>query len=137
VTDGEVRVVPGKVFREAWIAGVRRHYPGEPKPGYVAPWDETADWERASAEAVYGQVQAFLAATGGGAARLSREQKGRFVALCWIGQVLRHFPEPKPSYVADWDDLPAWQRETDADIFERIEQDSGYSGGGQSRDTSG
>ncbi|MFE6647553.1 hypothetical protein ACFVJS_13380 [Nocardioides sp. NPDC057772] len=25
-------------------------------------------------------------------------------------------------YVADWDDMPEWQRETDADIFERIEQ---------------
>jgi len=23
--------------------------------------------------------------------------------------------------VADWEDLPQWQRETDADIFERIE----------------
>jgi hypothetical protein len=21
-------------FREAWIAGVRKHFPGEPKPGY-------------------------------------------------------------------------------------------------------
>ncbi|MBT2388003.1 hypothetical protein J7E87_00850 [Streptomyces sp. ISL-1] len=28
----------------------------------------------------------------------------------------------KPGYVADWADLPAWQQETDSDIFERIEQ---------------
>jgi hypothetical protein len=42
--------------------------------------------------------------------------------LCWIGQIYRHFPDPKPSYVADWDDLPAWQQETDADIFEHIER---------------
>jgi hypothetical protein len=28
------------------------------------------------------------------------------------------------AYVADWDDLPPWQQETDADIFERIEQDT-------------
>jgi hypothetical protein len=43
------------------------------------------------------------------------------VALCWIAQIHRHIPDPKPSYVADWDEQPAWQRETDADIFERIE----------------
>jgi hypothetical protein len=46
----------GRAFREAWIAGVRRHYPGEPKAGYVAPWEETQGWERESAAAVYGQV---------------------------------------------------------------------------------
>ena len=28
----------GRVFREAWIAGVKKHYPGEPKPGYIAAW---------------------------------------------------------------------------------------------------
>ncbi|NYE73276.1 hypothetical protein BKA15_004605 [Microlunatus parietis] len=28
---------------------------------------------------------------------------------------------PKSGYVADWDDLPEWQRETDADIFDAIE----------------
>jgi hypothetical protein len=66
-------------------------------------------------------VAAFVAATNGRTARLTRTQKGRFVALCWIGQIYKHFPEPKPSYVADWEDLPQWQRETDADIFERIE----------------
>lgn len=35
--------------------------------------------------------------------------------------VTEHIPDPKPSYVADWDDLPEWQRETDSDIFQRIE----------------
>jgi hypothetical protein len=25
--------------------------------------------------------------------------------------------------VADWDELPRWQQETDADIFEHIERD--------------
>ena len=28
----------GRTFRDAWIAGVGRHFPGEPKPVYV-------DWE--------------------------------------------------------------------------------------------
>ncbi len=111
------------MFREAWIAGVRRHYPGEPKVSYVTPWEETADWERAAAGAVYDQVRAFLVVTDGAAARLGGEQKGCFVALCWIGQVLRYFPDPKPGYVADWDALPEWQRLTDVDIFGRIESD--------------
>ncbi|HZN18530.1 MAG TPA: hypothetical protein VFB84_10165 [Micromonosporaceae bacterium] len=114
----------GQIFREAWIAGVRRHYPGEPKPGYVAPWEDTPQWERDSATAVYDQVAAFVEVTGGQTAKLTRTQKGRFVALCWIGQILRHIPDPKSSYVADWDELPQWQQETDADIFERIEQES-------------
>lgn len=113
----------GRVFREAWIAGVRRHYPGEPKPGYVTPWEETPDWERRAASAVYGQVRDFVAVSDGNTARLSREQKGRFLAVCWIAQIYKHIPDPKPGYVADWDDLPEWQRETDADIFERVERE--------------
>lgn len=122
--ESTLSVDQGRVFREAWIAGVRKHYPGEPKAGYVAPWEETPDWERASAAAVYDQVRAFVETSGGAASKLTREQKGRFVALCWIGQIFKHFPDPKPSYVADWDDMPGWQQETDADIFERIEQDA-------------
>jgi hypothetical protein len=112
----------GQIFREAWIAGVKKHYPGDPKPGYITPWEETPDWERSSADVVYGQVRAFVEATGWNTAKMSRTQKGRFVALCWIGQIYKHFPDPKPSYVADWEDLPQWQQETDADIFERIER---------------
>jgi hypothetical protein len=114
---------PGRIFREAWIAGVKRYYPGEPKAGYVAPWEETPDWERASATAVYEQVRQFIDVSNGTTAKLSREQKGRFVALCWIGQIYKHIPDPKPAYVADWNDLPEWQRETDADIFERVEME--------------
>ena len=118
-----MQVERGRVFREAWIAGVRKYYPGDPKPSYIAPWDETPEWERESATAVYDQVRAFIQATDGKTAKLSRTQKGRFVALCWIGQIYKYFPDPKPSYVADWDDLPQWQQETDANIFERIEQE--------------
>jgi hypothetical protein len=113
---------PGRVFREAWIAGVRKHYPGEPKPGYVTPWDDTPEWERDSAAAVYEQVRQFIEAADGATAKLTREQKGRFVALCWIAQIFKHFPSPKASYVADWSDMPEWQQETDSDIFEHIEQ---------------
>jgi len=111
----------GRVFREAWIAGVHKYYPGEPKPGYVTPWDDTPDWERQAAVAVYSQVRAFAEISGGNTAHLTREQKGRFVATCWIAQIYKHIENPKPAYVADWADLPDWQQQTDADIFERIE----------------
>ena len=112
----------GRVFRETWIAGVTKHYPGEPKPGYITPWEDTPDWERASAAAVYDQVRAFVETSDGNTSKLSRVQRGRFVATCWIAQIYKHIPDPKPGYVADWDDLPAWQKETDAEIFDAIEQ---------------
>lgn len=112
---------PGRRFRDAWIAGVRRHYPGEPKPGYVTPWEGMPAWERAAAAAVEGQVEGFLEVSEGHAGKLSREQKGRFVATCWIAQIHRLVRDPKPGYVADWAELPDWQRETDADIFEALE----------------
>jgi hypothetical protein len=115
----------GRIFREAWIVGVRKHYPGEPKAGYVTPWEDTPDWERESATAVYDQVTSFISLTGGQVSKLSRAQKGHFVALCWTGQIYKHFADPKSSYVADWDDLSEWQRETDADIFEHIERARG------------
>ncbi|MFD2420033.1 hypothetical protein [Amycolatopsis pigmentata] len=113
---------PGRIFREAWIAGVKRHYPGEPKASYIVPWSQTSEWERASAAAVCEQVRQFVEISGGSTAKLTRAQKGRFVALCWIAQIYRRIPDPKPAYVADWDDLPPWQQETDADIFETIEK---------------
>ncbi|SEF55704.1 hypothetical protein SAMN05444920_10164 [Nonomuraea solani] len=114
----------GRTFREAWIAGVNKHYPGEPKSSYVTPWEETPEWERQAAAAVCSQVRTFVEISAGNTAKLTREQKGRFVALCWIVQIHKHIDNPKPSYVADWGDLPEWQRETDADIFEHIENDA-------------
>ncbi|MGY0488293.1 hypothetical protein [Streptomyces sp. WG-D5] len=111
----------GQVFREAWIAGVNKYFPGEPKASYVTPWDDTPEWERQAAGAVFDQVVQFLELSERNAARLNREQKGRFVATCWTAQMYKHFGDPKPAYVADYPDLPEWQQETDADIFEAIE----------------
>lgn len=95
----------GRVFREAWIAGVTAYYPGTPKDSYIAPWEDMPDWEQASAAAVYGQVVAFLELTGNAAARLSLSLKGQFVAICWIGQILARIPEPKPGYIAPWESV--------------------------------
>ncbi|WP_165953872.1 hypothetical protein [Streptomyces sp. 8K308] len=51
------------------------------------------------------------------------DEAGRILREAWIVGVAKHYPgEPKPGYVADWDELPAWQRETDADVFEAIER---------------
>lgn len=111
---------PGRIFREAWIAGVQSHYPGDPKPGYVTPWDATPDWERDAAAAVETQIRNFVDVAGPALEKLSRQQKSQFVALCWIAQIYKHFAEPKSSYVADWQDLPTWQQDTDADIFDAI-----------------
>lgn len=111
----------GRIFREAWIAGVTKHYPAEPKPSYITPWEQTPDWERQAATAVYDQVRAFIDTTDGATEKLTDEQKGRFVAICWTGQIYKHIPDPKPAYIADWDNLPQWQQHTDTDIFEHIQ----------------
>jgi hypothetical protein len=113
-----VAVEAGKIFREAWIAGVNKHYPGEPKAGYVAPWDETPEWERHAAAAVYQLVAELLRISEGAARRLTRVQKSQFVAASWTAQIFLRIESPKPSYVAPWEALPAWQQEVDADIFE-------------------
>lgn len=36
--------------------------------------------------------------------------------------MFKHFGDPKPGYVADWADLPDWQKGTDADVFEAVEK---------------
>lgn len=110
----------GQLFREAWIQGVRKHFPGTPKPGYVAPWEEMPAWEQQAAGIVYGKVRSLIRA--GREAHLTPEQGGRFISEAWNVQVYRHIEQPKPGYVADWEDLPEWQRQTDMDIFLAIEQ---------------
>jgi hypothetical protein len=115
---------PGRLFREAWIAGVNAHYPGEPKESYVTQWADTPKWEREAAAAVEEQIQTFVQSAGPGVHKLNRTQKGKFVAMCWIAQIYKHIEEPKLSYVADWPDLPEWQQATDADIFEAVERES-------------
>jgi hypothetical protein len=60
-----------------------------------------ASWEQESAMAVFEQVRQFVLLSGGKTTRLSREQKGRFVAICWIAQIYKYFAQPKASYVDD------------------------------------
>ena len=38
-----------KTFRESSISGVKKHYPGEPKPAYMSSWADMPAWEQQSA----------------------------------------------------------------------------------------
>jgi hypothetical protein len=80
------------------------------------------EWERDSAQSVAEQIARFVQVSDGCTAKLSRQQRGQWVATSWIGQIYKHFPDPKPSYVTPWEELPEWQRETDADVFDVIER---------------
>lgn len=53
-----------------------------------------------------------MAASDGAAARLTRAQKGQFIAACWTAQIYLRIPDRKPAYVAPWEDLPSRQQET-------------------------
>lgn len=114
----------GRFFREKWISGVRKYYPGEPKESYIKSWEQMDAWEQQSAIAVYQQVQGFILAGlwGGQSASLTREQGGRLVRIAWIGQMFKYFPDPKPAYVADWEEMSnQWEREVNMDIFAAIQ----------------
>ena len=99
---------------------MHRHFPGEPKPGYVAPWEETPEWERQAAANTFALVREHIAAS---PAEGDREARGRVVASLWRLQMVEHFGDTKPGYTAEWDALPEWQREVDADIYDAIERD--------------
>lgn len=114
----------GRFFREAWITGVNRYYPGEPKEGYIKPWERMDGWEQQSAIAVYQQIQGFILAGFHGEhyTPLTREQGGRLVRIAWVGQMFKYFPDPKQGYICNWEDMPnQWEREVDMDIFEAIQ----------------
>ncbi|MGW4412460.1 hypothetical protein ACWEJ6_51290 [Nonomuraea sp. NPDC004702] len=112
----------GQIFRESWIDDVKEHFPAN-RSRLHHGWEETPPWQRRTAANTFAIVREFIEDTGQrGITKLSREQRGRFVALCWIGQIYAAFDDPKPSYVPDWEDLPEWQRETDSDIFDRTPQ---------------
>lgn len=114
----------GRFFRSAWITGVSTHFPGTPKEGYVKPWERMDEWEQQSAIAVYQQVRGFILAgiQGEQATQLTREQGGHLVRIAWVGQMYKHFSDPKPAYVSDWEEMSnQWEREVDMDIFAAIQ----------------
>jgi hypothetical protein len=109
----------GRFFREAWIVGVNKHFPGTPKPGYVAPWESMPDWEKEIVTEICAQIQALIQAgvQGGQIKHLNREQGGRVICIAWIGQVYKHISDPKPSYVCNWEEMPLWEQKVYMGIF--------------------
>lgn len=114
----------GQFFRNAWIAGVKKHYPGTPKPSYIAPWETMPEWEKEIVTEIYQQVSKLVKAgiQIGNAHLLNREQGGRVIRIAWIGQVYKHMSQPKPAYVCAWEEMSSWEQETDMDIFEAIQE---------------
>nr|BBH91729.1 hypothetical protein KTC_64800 [Thermosporothrix sp. COM3] len=106
----------GRLFRHAWIAGVKRYYPGTPKPGYIAPWEETPAWEQEACKSVFELVVGDLHLHG----IRSPEEGGQRVHTFWLDQIKRLIEQPKPSYLAPWEALPRWQQHTDMDIYQQI-----------------
>ncbi len=87
----------GHIFREAWIAGVKKHYPGEPKPGYIGPWDEMPEWEQQSATAVFSQVHEFIAISDGKTDEIRRGLYQRVAAKAGIAT-----SEDRATFVNAW-----------------------------------
>lgn len=115
----------GRILREALTAAIRDRHPGQPPADLLTAWDELPPWRRRAADAVYGQVCDFICISAGAAAGLSREQKGTFVHLCQLAQILRFGEHPDAAQPADWALQPAWMREAYADTFEAIENHLG------------
>ncbi|SHN16433.1 hypothetical protein [Actinacidiphila paucisporea] len=51
---------PGRIFREAWISGVRKHFAGEPTPGYVAGSEDLPGWQRETDADIFEAVRDSL-----------------------------------------------------------------------------
>ena len=124
----------GRLVRLAWIKGVQTYFPGEPKVSYIALWEEINEWEREIVSSIYEQICAFILADGlekNPISPLTREQGGRLVRLIWINQVYRLLSHPKEAYVQPWENMPAWEREIDRDIFVAIEREVKHEQGSQ------
>lgn len=116
-----LRIDGGRFFRDRWIDLVKRHYPGTPPAKELRSWEDLEPWEQENAIKVYELVQHLAWTVGWPIDGLSREQKGRFVYTCMIAQVWKRIPQGEEAHLVDWDQLPAWQQESYADIFENIE----------------
>jgi hypothetical protein len=109
----------GRIFRTLWTEQVYKHIPN-PKESYVQPWENMPEWEKESAMAVFEQVQDAIAQGQIQPQQMDREQGGRFIRERWVAQIYKHIPNPKEAYVQPWENMPAWEQETDSAIFEGI-----------------
>ena len=112
----------GRLLRTAWVEGVGRHHPGTSRARAIDAWEELAPWVQQSSCTVAEQIAGLVVAANGRTTRLTRAQRGQFVATCWIAQVHRHQSEPPVSSITPWDEMPDWQRQAVAHVFDVIEQ---------------
>ena len=64
-------------------------------------------------------ILAALEGSDGEAPPLSREELGRLVREVWVACAREH-PDPKPSWLAGWDELDEWDKETDRRIGKTV-----------------
>lgn len=105
----------GRLFRNAWIDAVKRHRPSNPSASSIAPWEQQA------AEAVCGLVARLVRSSGGATAKLHAFERGQLLTALWNAHVHQFHPDPPPGYFTPWEDLPAWRRQVNAEVFEAIQ----------------
>lgn len=110
-----------RATRQAWIDGVTTFYSGTPKPSYITPWDEMAEWEKEAVKKLFMHVRDILLLSLKSGTHISREHGGYLVCSIWNVLMFELLHDPKPSYVKHFDQLDAWQQKTDIQMFEAIE----------------
>jgi hypothetical protein len=111
-----------RLLRQAWIRGVEQYYPGEPKAGYIAEWDNIAEWEREALRQLYSHVRNIVEPALKNGVAIPAEHGGHLVSSVWNILMFQLLKEPKPSYVKHFNQLDEWQQKTDIAMFEAIVQ---------------
>ena len=117
----QVRREGGRFFQDQWIRLVKEHCPDHLRAEKLLPWEDLELWEQENAVKAYELVQHLAWTVGWPIDGLNREQKGRFVHTCLMAQVWKRAPQRKSIALSDWNQLPTWQQQVYADLFEMIE----------------
>lgn len=110
-----------RLTRLAWINGVTAFYPGTPKPSYITPWDEMAEWEKEAVKKLFERVRDIILPGLKNGIQISHEYGGYLVCSIWNVLMFELLDDPKPSYVKHFNLLDEWQQKTDMKMFEAIE----------------
>ncbi len=116
-----VRMEGGRFFQDQWIRIVIERCPDNSPFEKLLPWEDLEPWEQENVVKAYELVQHLAWTVGWPIDGLSREQKGRFVHTCLIAQVWKRAPQHDEIALGDWNQLPTWQQQAYADLFEMIE----------------
>jgi hypothetical protein len=111
----------GMLFRRAWIHAIKRHHPSTPSPSSTAPWNDMPDWEQRTAEHVCARVIELIRSSGEATTKLQAFERGQLLTAMWNAHVHRFHPDPPASYTTPWQDLAAWRRQVNTEVFEQIQ----------------